>query len=566
MRMSGGAALVEVLRAQKVPVVFGLIGSSTMEIFDALYEAPDIAYVGVRHEAAGTHMADAFARVSGSVGVLLAGQNGPGATNLVTGLAQAYLAFSPVVAIAGYPTSSHVDRGTFQEIDQQALFTPITKKTFTVHSASRLPEYLLQACRIARTGRPGPVVVNVPRDLLATEIDGPTGAEFADCQVYPSAPSPASLQKAISLLAQSERPLIIAGGGVTASRSSRQLVELGERLGAPIAAAAGHPDVIPNDHPLYAGQVGPRGNRVATDMALRADVILALGTRLGFNTTFFSHDNLGKDARIIQVEVDAQAVGRHFPVDVGIVSNAGLALDALCAFAWENRPSTRERWTQEFHSSMAALLAERQTTARQSGKALHPAAVCAAIQSVLPRRVIVTLDAGTCCLQATDLLRTFEAPSVITPLDFGLVGFSFAAGMGAKAAAPSRPVLSLIGDGGFGMTMGEIGTAILHGLNTVTLIMNNGCWGAEKAYQRDFYSGRYVGSDLTNPNFADVANASGATGVRAETATEVSEALAAAFERNGPTIIDVPVDPDAIVSFRRDSFAHRQVPPTLPGA
>jgi acetolactate synthase-1/2/3 large subunit/sulfoacetaldehyde acetyltransferase len=214
-------------------------------------------------------------------------------------------------------------------------------------------------------------------------------------------------------------------------------------------------------------------------------------------------------------------------------------------------------WVEDFRARRAAMLAERAERASEPADSIQPGRVFAEIQRALPRRAIVTLDAGTCSLQATDALQTFEPPALLTPLDLGLVGFSFAAGLGAKAAAPDRPVLSIMGDGGFGMTLGEIGTAVASGLHTVTVVMNNGCWGAEKAYQRDFFGGRYVGADPHNPDFAAVARAFGAHGVRVEDPGDIAAAVHEAFALDRPSVIEVPVDPDAIVSFRRDAFAHR---------
>jgi acetolactate synthase-1/2/3 large subunit/sulfoacetaldehyde acetyltransferase len=561
-RISGGAAVVEALRVEGVTHVFGVIGTAMLEVFDALYDATDVTYVGVRHEQNAVHMADGFGRVSGRPGVVLAGQPGPGATNLVTGLAEARLAFSPVVAIAGATASNHVDRDTFQEVDQQALFTPVTKRTTTVPAAERIPEYVQDAFRISRSGRRGPVVVNIPGDLLAVELDP---AFRAPEEHTPSGPAPgrAALLRAAEILNGAERPLILAGAGVKWARATDRLLELAEKIDAPIAASAGNGDVVPNDHPLCAGQVGPRGNVVATDLARTADVILALGTRLGYNTTLFKHDNLSADAKIIQVDIEPSAVGRYFPVAVGIVADACETIDALLPVV--SSDPARAAWVSDAQARRRELLERRAEAARDSGTPLHPLAVFAAVQRVMPRDAIVTVDTGTCSLAATDAVQTFQPPSLLTPLDFGLVGFSHAAGLGAKAAAPGRPVISLMGDGGFGMGMVEIGTAIAAGLHTVTIVLNNGCWGAEKAYQRDFFGGRYLGADNTNPAFDEVARAFGAAGMHPTSADEVSSALADALREDRPTVIEVDIDPDTMTSFRRDSFPHRTAAPATSG-
>jgi len=291
-KITGGQAVVEALQAEGVSHVFGLIGSAGMEIFDALYDASSIRFIGVRDERTGVHMADGYARASGQAGVFLAGQNGPGATNLVTGLAQAHAAYSPVVALAGSLSSAHIYRDAFQEVDQQSLFKPITKKTWTLTQTARIPEMMREAFRTAMSQRRGPVLLNLPRDLLADAAEisvAPTAGR--DFQGGFTAPQPA-LEQAADLLRNAKRPLILAGGGVKNSRSHELVLALAERLQAPVVMSPGHGDALPCTHRLYGGQVGPRGNAVASDLARRADVILALGTRLGFNTTFYSYDNI----------------------------------------------------------------------------------------------------------------------------------------------------------------------------------------------------------------------------------------------------------------------------------
>lgn len=556
--MSGGKAVVESLRAEGVRHVFGLIGSAGMEIFDALYDASEIDFIGVRDERTGTHMADAYARASGRAGVMIAGQNGPGATNLTTGLAQAYAAFSPVVALAGSLSSGHVYRDAFQEVDQQALFRPITKKTYTATQTARLPEMVREAFRTALTPRRGPVALNLPRDLLAetaeiSEILAPEGRGA----MGRSAADPDLVERAVRLLAGAERPLIIAGGGVKASRSHGALLALAETLNAPVALSPGHGDAIPCAHPLYAGQVGPRGNVVASTLAREADVILALGTRLGFNTTFYSWENISSAAKIIQVDIEPTAVGRFFPVEIAISADAGLVAEALTTRLAGHTPAATDAWTKAFHKERRALLAERDSAASDTAHPIRPGPLFAALRSALPEDAIFTIDAGTLCLQATDQMLYRQPPALFTPLDFGLVGFSYAAGLGAKLACPDRTVISLMGDGGFGMTVSELGTAVAHEIATVCIVMNNGCWGAEKAYQRDFFGERYIGADVPNPPYDKLAELYGARGFRVDRVQEVGDAVREAVTCGKPAIVDVQVDPAALYSFRRDSFKHR---------
>lgn len=554
---TGGNAVVEALAVHGTNHVFGLIGSAGMEVFDALYGRTDIRFVGVRDERTGVHMADGYARAAGRAGVFLAGQNGPGVTNLVTGLAQANAAYSPVVAIAGSLSSAHVYRDAFQEVDQQALLRTVTKKTWSVPQARRIPEILGEAFRTALTPRQGPVAVNIARDLLAETTTWESAVQFK-AWAEGGTTSAARIESAARLLAHAKRPLILAGGGVKNGRCADAALALAELLQAPITMSPGHGDAIPCSHPLYAGQVGPRGNVVASDLARTADVILALGTRLGFNTTFYTYDHLNQNAQIIQVELDPTAIGRFFPVELGIHGEAGEVARGLVNALVGHQPAPEViEWRGGFSVRRAALLAERDHAGQPAEGRIQPAQLYRALRAAAPADSMFTMDAGTLCLQATDQLHYYQPPSLFTPLDFGLVGFSYACGLGVKLACPERTVISLMGDGGFGMTSSEIGTAVSQNIATVCVVMNNGCWGAEKAYQRDFFGGRYLGADVPNPPYDQLARLWGAEGFRVDRAADLEIVIAAAIACGKPAIVDVMVDPDALYSFRRDSFKHR---------
>ncbi len=557
-RMSGGQAAIEALQAEDTSHVFGLIGSATMEMFDALYDADDIQLIAVHDERTGTHMADGFARASGKPGVVLAGQNGPGATNLVTGLGQAKAAFSPVVSIAGMLSQGHTYRDAFQEVDQQALFGPVTKKTWTAPSADRVPELFREAFRTALSPRMGPVQLNLPRDVLSGQAD------FQPMQVpsgYRNTSLPAGgadqIAEAARMLAGASQPVIMAGGGIKNTRAHQDATDLAEALNCPIVTSPGHGDAIPFGHPLNAGQMGPRGNAVASRLVKEADVILALGTRLGFNSTFYTYDNINRDAQIIQVELEPTAIGRFFPVHLGIWADAPTTARQLTEAI--NRiadRATADAWTQTFQDERTAFLAQRDVDAIETHPT-QPSGLFKTLRGVLPKDAAITMDAGTLCLQATDAMNYWAPGSLFTPLDFGLVGFSFACGLGIKCAQPERPVVSLMGDGGFGMTVSELSTAVDYNINTVTVVMNNQCWGAEKAYQRDFFNGRYIGADVSSPPYDKLAELYGARGFRADTLADVAPAIEAALACGKPAVVDVAVDPEALYSFRRDSFKHR---------
>jgi thiamine pyrophosphate-dependent acetolactate synthase large subunit-like protein len=556
-KISGGQAIVESLKVEKVSYVFGLIGSATMELFDALYDTKSIKFIDVRDERTGTHMADGYARASGKPGIIIAGQNGPGATNLVTGIAQAKAAFSPVISIAGAISTEHEGKDAFQEVDQQSLFEPITKKTFTVRQTELIPQMLKKAFSLALTPRCGPVHLNFPRNILANEC------KFDKIQKHEKGNQPflneKNLLKIIKIVDKAKKPVIIAGGGVKNSLSHGSVLKISSYLNIPIVSSAGHGDAIPFDEILYAGQMGPRGNPIASKLVIEADVILALGTRLGFNSTFYSYDNINKDAKIIQVDLDKNSLGRYFPVTIGICNDVKDLTEKLLVKLREKKISSSfSSWTKNFLENKKNYLEKRELEADLKSKPIQPSGLFKILRETLPKDSIITLDAGTLCLQATDMLNFSNPRSFFTPLDFGLVGFSFACGLGVKLARPECPVVSLMGDGGFGMTLSELSTAVTHKINTVTIVMNNKSWGAEKAYQRDFYDERYIGANIDSPPFDKIADLYGAKGYHVEKLSNLKDTLEDALNCNKPAVINVEVDPKALYSFRRDSFKHKK--------
>ena len=556
--LTGGQAAIKSLKKEKVKHVFGLIGSATMEMFDALYHEKTIKFIGVRDERTGTHMADGYARASNQPGIILAGQNGPGATNLVTGLAQAKAAFSPVVSIAGSYSTKDKMEDAFQGLDQQSLFKPVTKKTWTVKNAKKIPKTFSDAFKVAMSPRRGPVCINLPRNILANKENFKINEKNQSFVNQNSTKAKSNyIKKAVKIINNSKQVVIIAGGGIKYTAKHNNVIKLAELLNAPMVTAAGHGDAIPFNHKLNAGQMGPRGNPVASKLVKEASVIIALGTRLGFNSTFYSYENINKRAKIIQVELEKSMIGRYFPVVVGINGDAATVADQLCKeIKKQNIILDIKKWTNNYLNERNKFLVNRDKI-KLKNFPIQPNGLFKQLRQVLPKNSAITLDAGTLCLQATDALEYYDPPSLFTPLDFGLVGFSFACGLGVKVAKPNKKVISLMGDGGFGMTISELSTAVEYRINTITIVMNNKSWGAEKAYQKDFYGKRYLGADISSPPFDKVAELYGAKGFKVKKVSEINQAVREALKINKPVVIDVDVDPKALYSFRRDSFKHR---------
>jgi thiamine pyrophosphate-dependent acetolactate synthase large subunit-like protein len=558
-KLSGGQAAVLSLKKEKVKHVFGLIGSATMEIFDALYKEKSINFIGVRDERTGTHMADGYARASNKPGVILAGQNGPGATNLVTGIAQASAAFSPVVSIAGSFSTKDKVQDAFQGLDQQSLFEPITKKTWTINKTKKIPQIFSKAFKLAMSPRRGPVQLNLPRNILSEKANFNIDQNVKSYETQNSSRGKSKdIKKSVKIINKADKIVIITGGGIKYSSQYSEVTKLAELLNVPIVTAAGHGDAIPFNHKLNAGQMGPRGNPVASNLTKKADVIIAIGTRLGFNSTFYTYDHLNEKAKIIQIELERKMLGRYFPISVGICADAATATKQI----YDEIKSQKiilntNKWTKKYLYERNIYLNKRDSEVGLNNFPIQPKGLFKQLRKVMPKNSAVTLDAGTLCLQATDALEYYNPPSLFTPLDFGLVGFSFACGLGVKVACPNKTVVSLMGDGGFGMTISELSTAVEYGINTITIVMNNKSWGAEKAYQKDFFGKRYIGADISSPPFDKVAELYGAKGYKVEKISEINEAVKEAISCKKPAVIDVAVDPKALYSFRRDSFRHK---------
>lgn len=546
---TGGEAVYRVLKANQIDTVFGLLGGSMLELYDAMYQGGDIAYVGARDERAAGHMADAWARMTGKPGVVLGAQAGPGVVNLVTSVAEAHLAYSPLVVIAGAITRADHAKDTFQEVDQVALFAPICKRSVMVTDPTRLAPMVEDALRLANSGRRGPVVLHVPRDLFAEDLP-----DIAPQPLTIARPGPAAVEdiEAIAqMLSEAKRPVIFAGGGFKWGAGRDALTELAERLEVPIVASTGHADVMPHGHPWFAGQAGPRGNTVASRLTKEADVMVVLGARLGFNSTFHSNDYVGADTRIAHVDIEGAAVGRYFPAEIAAQGDARRTAEALSSVA--KRPNC-DVWRESFKADRAALQKERSEEAKIATLPMHPRRALAEIRETLPEDAIVTLDTGNTCLQAADRLAHYAPLSLITPLDFGLVGFGLAAAIGAKAAAPDRPVVAIMGDGAIGYTMIEIQTAISHNLPIVIIVLDNEAWGAEKAYQQEFYGGRLLGAEITSPRFDQFATSCGGKGIWVDGPGDMAPALSQALASGETTVIQGKIDPGALMTLRKDLF------------
>jgi acetolactate synthase-1/2/3 large subunit/sulfoacetaldehyde acetyltransferase len=542
---TGGRAVVELLKVEGVRHIFGIVGATFLDVLDRLYDDPSVEYINVRHEQAAAFMADGLARVTDRPGVCLV-TSGPGATNLLTGIAAAYVAHSPVVALVGGIQLDHYQKDAFQEYDLVGMFRPVTKQALQITKAERIPELLRGALRTAMSGRQGPVFVEIPRDVLNGKLP-PTAALAPGAYrvTHAQPPHADAVREAVQRLRQAERPLLLVGGGASRAGANELVVQLSDRYGIPMITAYGRNDAVPNAHPLYLGPLGRAGAPEAAAACRRADLILAVGSRLAQFTTQFDDRYIRSGTAIVQIDLEARDIGRYYPVAVGIHADARETCHALlAALAQGGGPARNESWLREAETLRAEREARLAAEEGLTAKPMKPQRVYAELRRVLPPETIVTLDAGAAPAYGYDRLRFTRPRTFLTPLDLGGLGFAFPAALGAKLGRPEAPVVAIHGDGGYLMNAQELETAVRHGIGVVTIVMNNNCWGSEKAYQKHFYGGRYIGCDIGNPRYDQFARLFGAAGYYLEHPDQVGDAVKKALSENAPAVIEIPIDPD----------------------
>ncbi len=554
-RMTASEAFVEQLVAEGVTDIFGIVGSAYMDALD-IFEPAGIRFISVAHEQNAAHMADGYSRVSGRHGVCI-GQNGPGITNFVTAIAAAYWAHSPVVAITPETGSNSIGLGGFQETDQIPIFSKITKFQAHVPGPQRLAE-LTHRCFFMAKAERGPVQLNIPRDHFYGEVEW-TVKQPLEIERGPGGPQ--SLEAAADILAAAEFPVIVAGGGVVMAGGQAEAVALAEYLSAPVVTSYLHNDAFPAGHELMCGPLGYQGSKAAMKLIAQADVVLALGTRLGPFGTLPQHgiDYWPKDAKVVQVDADHRVLGLVKDVTVTVNGDAGQAAEEI-----RNRLQTGNR-TVAAHGNRDARLAEmrKQKEAWEmeldgwgqgDGTPIPPRRVLRELEKAMPANAMVSTDIGNICSVANSYLR-FDSPnSFFAAMSFGNCGYAFPTAMGAKVAVPDRPAVAYVGDGAWGMSLAEMMTCVRENIPAVAVVFNNGQWGAEKKNQIDFYADRYIGTNLRNPSFAVIAQAMGAEGVRVDSAGMIGDALRGAIESGKPTVIEVMASQELGDPFRRDAL------------
>ena len=566
-KMTASEAFVETLASQGVTEVFGIVGSAFMDALD-IFPGAGIRFVPVAHEQGAVHMADGYARVSGRHGVCIA-QNGPGITNFVTGVAAAYWAHSPVVFITPETGSTTIGLGGFQETEQLPIFSKITKYQTHIMNAKRMAELTSRAFDRAMLEM-GPAQINIPRDYFYAEGEYEIPQPI---RVRLGAGSEESLDDAAKIIAQAKFPVILAGGGVINSGGLDAAQALAELLHAPVANSYLHNDSFPASHPLWVGPLGYQGSKAAMKLIAKADVVIALGTRLGPFGTLPQHglDYWPKQAKIIQIDADPRMLGLVKPVEVGIYGDAREAAKALVArlktaslASHANRDERAAEIRREKETWEAELTAWTHESDPYSldisrdSKYMHPREMLRALEKAMPADAMVSTDIGNICSVANSYLRFDRPRSMFAAMSFGNCGYAFPVICGAKIAAPERPAIAYVGDGAWGISLNELLTCAREKIGVTVIVFNNGQWGAEKKNHVDFYSQRFQGVNLDNPSWAAVAKSFGCEGVTVDRVSDVGDALkasVAAQAEGRTTVIEMMVTKELGDPFRRDALS-----------
>jgi sulfoacetaldehyde acetyltransferase len=565
--MTPSEALVETLAAHGVTEVFGIVGSAYMDALD-IFPAAGIRFIPVAHEQGAAHMADGYARASGRHGVCIA-QNGPGITNFVTAIAAAYWAHSPVVFITPETGSATMGLGGFQETEQLPIFSKITRYQGHVNNPKRMAE-IAGRCFDRAVLEMGPAQLNIPRDYFYGDITAAIGPPL---RIGRGAGDAAALDEAAALLAAAKFPVILAGGGVIMSGGSAEAVRLAELLHAPVANSYLHNDSFPASHPLWCGPLGYQGSKAAMKLISQADVVLALGTRLGPFGTLPQHglEYWPASAKIIQVDADAKVLGLVKPISVGIHGDAKAVAVALIErlqgrdlACLANRAERKTRIDAEkaaWEKELSDWTHERDPFSLEvasGSRYMHPRQMLRELEKAMPKNAMVSTDIGNICSVSNSYLRFDEPRSMFAAMSFGNCGYAFPVACGAKVAAPGRPAIAYVGDGAWGISLNELLTCAREKIGVTVVVFNNGQWGAEKKNHVDFYSRRFQAVNLDSPSWAKVAQAFGCEGATVERLADVGPALQAAVKAQADgkcTVLEVMVTQELGDPFRRDALS-----------
>lgn len=534
----GAAMILEALEKEEVEMIFGFPGGAVLPLYNQLYDAP-IKHLLVRHEQAAVHAADGYARVTGKTGVVFA-TSGPGATNLVTGIANAYMDSVPMVLITGQVAKSFIGTDAFQEADITGITLPITKHNYLVRNIEELPSILSEAFYIASTGRRGPVLIDVPKDVFDQEAPFEYSVECSITGYNPTYEGHAGqISRAVKAIRDAKKPVIFGGGGLIRSGASEALRELADRARIPVILSLMGLGAYPGDGELFLGMPGMHGSVTANYALTEADLIIATGVRFDDRVTG-KLETFANNAKIIHIDIDPAEIGKNVTIDVPIVGDVKLVLEELLR---KLRPGNTAKWLKQIEAWQNAY--PMPTGSPERRDLLKPQFVIRELSRLSERNAIVATDVGQHQMWAAQHFTVNEPRNFITSGGLGTMGYGFPAAIGAKLGAPDRRVICITGDGSFQMNIQELATAVHNNIDLTIAVINNSYLGMVRQWQEIFYEKRYSHTSMEgSPDFVKIAEAFGARGLSAATDKEATEAIEQAFAEKGPFLVDFKVDPE----------------------
>ncbi len=545
--VTGAVALIRALIAEGTDTVFGYPGGQVLPVYDALYDYTDsLKHILVRHEQGAAHAAEGYARATGRAGVVIV-TSGPGATNVITGLSDAMMDSTPLVVITGQVGTQYLGSDAFQETDVIAITQPVTKWSLQVRRAKDINNAIARAFFIARSGRPGPVVLDISRDAQIGLVDEPY-RPINYIRSYNPSPiaDPQKLQAAAEIINSARRPMILAGQGVAISGAERQLMEFAEKAQIPVATTLLGLSVVPSDHPLYKGMLGMHGN-IGPNMATnRADVIIGIGMRFDDRVTGIA-SAYAPEAKIIHIDIDASEFDKVVPSAIALHSDAAKALDSLMPLI--DRVDERKEWLKFFDDCKkreedTVIKAELH---RSNDSLMTMGEVVRAVSEATGNKAIAVTDVGQNQMMSARYFRFRQSRSFISSGGLGTMGFGLPAAIGAKIGRPDRTVVAFMGDGGFQMTMQELATIMQYGVNLKMVVMDNNYLGNVRQWQNLFYHQRFSQTPLLNPDFITIARAYGIEGMDIHDRNELKEGIERMLAHDGAFVLNVAIDPEDMV-------------------
>ncbi len=536
--VKGSAMIISAMQKEGVEIIFGYPGGAVLPLYDSLYDS-DLRHILVRHEQAAVHAADGYARVTGKPGVVFA-TSGPGATNLVTGIATAYMDSVPLVLVTGQVPSNFIGTDAFQEADITGITLPVTKHNYLVKNAGQLPEILSEAFYLASSGRRGPVLIDVPKDVFDEEAPFEYNVE---CEIPGYHPTynghVGQISRAVKAIRDAKRPVFFGGGGLIRAEASAVLKELAEKAKIPVILSLMGLGAYPGDRDLFLGMPGMHGSITANYALSEADLIIATGVRFDDRVTG-KLDSFACNAKIVHIDIDPAEIGKNVKIDVPIVGDVKIVLEAILK---KLQPGDTAQWLKQIdnwqtQNPMPGGL-------KKNGSTMKPQFVIRELSRLSDDNIIVATDVGQHQMWTAQHFIVRHPQSFLSSGGLGTMGYGFPASIGAKFAAPEKKVICITGDGSFQMNCQELATAVNNNLDIVIAIINNSYLGMVRQWQDIFFNKRYAHTLLEgNPDFVKLAEAYGATGLRASEENEATAAIERAMQIKGPVVIDFVVEPE----------------------